>query len=71
MGDAVGLGAGSPARSADSHPRLEGEGGDASPSPTSLLQNRLEGGSGDATTCGDDADATRFTSVSFYFLHTY
>jgi hypothetical protein len=52
MGGAVGLGAGSPVGSADPHPRLEGGGSDASPSPTSLLQSRFEGGIGDATRCG-------------------
>jgi hypothetical protein len=67
VGGAVGLGAGSPTGFADPHSRLEGGGRDASPSPASLLQSHFEGGSGDAKGCGDDAEAIRFTLVSFYF----
>jgi hypothetical protein len=70
MAGTVGLGAGSLAGSTDPHLRLEGGGGDASPSPDSLLQSYFECGSGDATQCGDDADAIRFTLVSFNF-YTY
>jgi hypothetical protein len=54
----VSLGAGSSTRSADPHPYLEGGGGNAPPSPDSLLQSRLEGGGSDATRCGDDTEAT-------------
>jgi hypothetical protein len=42
VGGTVDLGVGSLAESADPHPRLEGGGGDASPSPTNLFQSCLE-----------------------------
>jgi hypothetical protein len=71
VGGVVGLWADSPIGSADAHPRLEGGGGDTSPSSASLIQSRLEGGRSDTTQCRDDTDAIRFTLVSFYFLHTY
>jgi hypothetical protein len=46
-------------RSVDPHPCHEGGGGDAPPSPGSLLQSCLEGGGSDARPCGDDAKAIR------------
>jgi hypothetical protein len=36
---------------ADLYPYLEGCGGDAPPSPTSILQSRIEGGDSDVTRC--------------------